>query len=48
MKTDLKTSSNRWRHNEEQNWANIKEAILEAAKESIGYKPITKKTWIRI
>jgi uncharacterized protein (DUF1697 family) len=32
-------------YNVEENWANIKEAILETAKESIGYKPT--KTWIR-
>jgi hypothetical protein len=29
------------------NWLNIKRAILEATKESLGYKPIEKKTWIR-
>jgi hypothetical protein len=31
----------------EENWLKIKHAILEAAKESLGYKPIKKKTWIR-
>jgi hypothetical protein len=34
-------------YNVEENWANIKEAILQAAKESIGYIPTKKKTWIR-
>jgi hypothetical protein len=35
------------KYNVEENWANIKEAILEATKESIGYKPTKNKTWIR-
>jgi hypothetical protein len=33
--------------NVEKNWLNVKQAILEATKESLGYKPIKKKTWIR-
>jgi hypothetical protein len=34
-------------YNVEENWANIKEAILEATKESIRYKPTKKEIWIR-
>jgi hypothetical protein len=34
-------------YNVEEIWANINEAILEATKESVGYKPTKKKTWIR-
>jgi hypothetical protein len=34
-------------YNVEENWLNIKHAILEAAKGSLGYKPIKKKTRIR-
>jgi hypothetical protein len=34
-------------YNIEENWLNAKQTILEATKESLGYKPIKKKTWMR-
>jgi hypothetical protein len=30
-------------YNVEENWSNIKQAILEATTESLGYKPIKKE-----
>jgi hypothetical protein len=34
-------------NNAEENWLAIKQEILEVARESLGYKTVKKKTWIR-
>jgi hypothetical protein len=34
-------------YNVEEDWLNVKQAILEAAKERLWHKPIKKKAWMR-